>query len=178
MDNASLLLAVELEESRSCYPIAYHLIHTFVAHTLTQLIPQHPILLSAPTPTHSAPRPASASTGNSSSQQSLFVLLLGSGGWERDARYDSSKHHGPANLPLSTGGIHLISIHNYMPKISHVLIINCWFCSTVIHTSLPEGPFCIDLPLPSQWVTTPQPTEKIDYLALTRDRKYEKHYCY
>jgi hypothetical protein len=104
MDNGSLLLALELEESRSCYPIAYHLVETFVSHTLTQLIPQHPIIVPSPSvPVHSASRPASVSA-DSSQQQSLCLLLLGSDGWERDTRYDSSKHHGPVNLPLSTAG--------------------------------------------------------------------------
>ena len=110
MDNVSLLLALELEESRSCYPIAYHLVETFISHTLTQLIPHHPITVPSPSvPVHSASRPASSSVDSTVSQQkqSLCLLLLGSDGWERDARYDSSKHHGPVNLPLATAGIFL-----------------------------------------------------------------------
>ena len=121
-----MLLASELEESKSCYPIAYHLVQTFVSHTLTRLIPQHPMVS---VPVHPTSRPATGSGGNSSSQQqqqqqeSLFVLLLGSDGWERDVRYDSSKHHGPANLPLSAAGGPLLFLMCYSTLfISYILI--------------------------------------------------------
>jgi len=91
----SLLLAIELERSRTCYPAAYHLIKTFIQYTFANMIPKH--------------TPQSYSHYNSSHNNnsqinrplSLYSLLFGTDNLERDSTYDTHKDRRPRSAPLS-----------------------------------------------------------------------------
>ena len=71
---------MELEPSRSCYPIASHLISNFITQTVINLIPQQANRYFTPS-------------------VSLYEMLLGTDGSGRGASYDSAKHLKPRAAP-------------------------------------------------------------------------------